>query len=489
MKHDYDLIILGSGPAGFACAMQASKFGKKTLVVEAHPKYLGGTWINTGTVPSKALRAKAHTIFEFISQFGHIDTDEGKPYERFRMRDLLQFKDQTLEHENRTVKEALIKNEVDTARGRGRLVDPHSVEVDSLMGRTQTYTADFIFVATGSHPSSPKDITIDHEHILDSQSILDITHIPRRLVVVGDDVNALEYATMFAALGTKVRILLSGEHLLPYLDADVQTELQRILQKRRISLHPRTEIHNIQYNPLRTCTEVRFTESNNSSANNEELRVLETEHVLYFGGRTPNSTDLGLESVNVTTDDRGFIQVNKQYQTSVDSIYAAGDVIGFPMLTSASLSQGRLAACDMFGIPALDVPDEAPIGIYSIPEVAYIGLTEQEAKEQGLDYTVGCAYFKDLTNAQIRDTEEGLIKLIFHTETFKLLGIHIIGDQATELIHTGQAVMSLNGDVRYFIQHVLNYPSYTDAYRTAAFNGVNRVFKAGVKYHDILNET
>jgi NAD(P) transhydrogenase len=489
MKYDYNLIILGSGPAGFACAMQASKFGKKVLVVEAHTKYLGGTWINTGTVPSKALRAKANTIYDFTSQFGHLDGVADKPYERFRMRDLLKFKNQTLESENRTVKEALIKNEVDTTRGRGKIVDEHTIEVDTLVGPNQTFSSENILVSTGSHPSKPEKFEVDHEHVLDSQSVLDITHIPRRLIVVGDDVNALEYATMFAALGTKVRILLSGEVLLPFLDEQIQEELMRILKKRRISIHPGAQIHEIQYNPLRTCTEVRFTETHpEDNPRNSQTHVLETEHVLYFGGRTPNSSNIGLDEVSIGTSDEGFIPVNKHYQTETPSIYAAGDVVGFPMLSSTALSQGRLAACDMFGIPALDVPDESPVGIYSIPEIAYIGMTELEAEQKDLDITVGAAYFKDLTNAQIRDTDEGLIKLIFDSKTFELYGVHIIGEQATELIHTGQAVMSLGGDVRYFIQHVLNYPTYTDAYRTAAFNGVNRVFKAGVKYQDILEE-
>ncbi len=218
------------------------------------------------------------------------------------------------------------------------------------------------------------------------------------------------------------------------------------------------------------------------------MQVIETEHVLHLGGRKGNTEGLGLQKVGINTLDGDLIEVDNRYQTSVDNIYAAGDVIGFPRLASASFTQGRQAACNMFGIPAQETSDEIPYGIYSIPEISNIGLTEQEAQAKGIDVTVGRALFKNIAKADMTNNDDGMLKLVFHTETLKLLGVHIVGDEASNLIHVGQAVMAYNGDVRYFIQHVMNYPTLSEAYRIAAFNGVNRVYKAGVKYRDILED-
>jgi len=216
--------------------------------------------------------------------------------------------------------------------------------------------------------------------------------------------------------------------------------------------------------------------------------VLETEHVLFLGGRKPNIEKVGLDQVGVDTNEDNFIDVDDSFNTNVDSIYAAGDVIGFPRLASASFTQGRLAACNMFGIPALDVPEQIPYGIYGIPEISNIGVTEHKAKEMGLDVTVGRAYFKNIAKADMTNHNDGMLKLVFNSNSLKLLGVHIVGDEAANLIHLGQAVMSYDGDIRYFIQHVMNYPTLSEAYRIAAFNGVNRVYKAGVKYKNILED-
>lgn len=482
MSHnfEYDVIIIGSGPAGFACAMQSSKFDKKALVVEAHSKFLGGTWINSGTVPSKALREAANTILKFDTQFG--DNDMPKPYERFRMEELLQYKDEVLEQENKKVKNDLIKNEVDVARGFGKVVDGHTVEVETQIGTTQTYTGKYILICTGSSPEQPEGFDIDHENVLDYQSILQITHIPRRMVIIGLGVNALEYATIFAALGTRVTILTAKTEHLTFLDAEIKEHLISVLDEKSITIRKGVKVEDVDYNPLRTCVEVRFR----SLQENERLQVIETEHALFMGGSKPNTENIGLETVPVKTDDRGYIMVDDNFRTECESIFAAGDVIGFPRLASASFSQGRMAACNMFGIPANNVPSEIPSGIYSIPEISHIGMTEQEAENSGIDVTVGRAYFKNIAKADMTGHYEGILKLVFRTDNFKLLGVHIIGKEASNLIHLGQAVMSFDGDIRYFISHVMNYPTLSEAYRIAAFNGVNRVYKAGVKYRKIL---
>lgn len=482
MSRDYDIIIIGSGPAGFSCAMQSSKFDKNALVVESHKDYLGGTWINTGTVPSKALREAAKTILKFNKQFG--EEDDKKPYERFRMEDLLKYKQEILEKENRKVKNDLIKNKVDVARGHGRLVDGHTVEVKTHFGSKETYTADYILLCPGTNPIKPKKFEIDNDKILDYKSILEITHIPRRLAIIGSSVNAIEYATTFAALGTRVSILSQRDDYLTFLDHEIKEELKKSFNKKGISIKTGVSIQDVDFNSLRNYTEVKFK----NRAGDQRLQVIETEHVLFLGGRKPNVEKLGLEKAGVEANEQKFIQVDDTFKTNIDSIYAAGDVIGFPQLASASFTQGRLAACNMFGIPALDVPDEIPYGIYAIPEMSNLGLTEKEAEDQGLDVTVGRAYFKNIAKAHMTNHDEGMLKLVFDTDSLKLLGVHIIGDEAANLIHLGQSVMSFGGDVRYFIQHVMNYPTLSEAYRIAAFNGVNRVYQAGVKYQNILED-
>ncbi|MFU8813315.1 MAG: Si-specific NAD(P)(+) transhydrogenase [Balneolaceae bacterium] len=483
MAFDYDVIILGSGPAGFSCAMQSSKFDKRVLLVEANPDHLGGTWINTGTVPSKSLREATKLIMNFHRQFG--DDRGRKPFERFRMEDLLRYNREILESKNQKVKDDIIKNEVDTVRGWGKLVDGHTVEVVTQFDQKTTYTAKRILISTGSSPRKPERFEIDHTNVLDYESILKLTHIPRRLAIVGSGIIALEYATIFASLGTRVVILSEEEEILPFLDEEIHAELIKIVKKKNIGLHRAVQVESVEENKLRTCIDVAFR----NQSGDTRLQVIETEHVLYACGNRPNTEGIGLENADVKRDERGYIDVTDRYQTSAKNIYAAGDVIGHPSQASVSFVQGRLAACTMFDMPSDDQSSTIPYSIYSIPEIAGIGLTEKEAQEQGIEATVGRAYYKNITQADLNHLEDGVLKLVFRTDNLKLLGIHIIGDHAADLIHLGQSVMMLKGDIQYFIKHVLSYPSFGEAYRIAAFNGVNRVYKAGVKYKKILNRS
>jgi len=481
MQFDYDVIVIGSGPAGFSCAMQSSKFDKKVLMVEANKEFFGGTWINKGTVPSKALREAAKTIYKFHSQFG--DEKGRKPYERFRMEELLQYKQTILESKNKKVKDDLIKNQIDTIRGFGKLVDKNTVSVTNHADEEETRTAENILISAGSRPTTPEEFEIYHTNILNYETILDITHIPRRITIIGAGIIAMEYATIFASLGTRVNILNNNESLLPFLDHEIFDALQSCLKNKNIALHNNVEIQWVKKNDLRNCTEVAF---NVNAVENKRLEVVESDHVLFIGGKKPNSNNIGLEQTGVQTDQEGYIKVNHSYQTNISNIYAAGDIIGFPALASTSFVQGRLSACDMFGIPSQDIVNEIPYGIYAIPEIAGVGLTEKEAKRMDMDVTVGRAYFRHLTQGDISHMDEGLLKLIFTTNDLKLIGVHIIGESATDMIHLGQSVIHFNGDIRYFIQTVLNYPTFSEAYRIAAFNGFNRVHKAGVKYKKIL---
>ena len=482
MNYTYDVIIIGSGPAGFSCAMQSSKFDKKVLVIEANEDSYGGTWINSGTIPSKALRETARIIQRFQSQFEHL-TDE-KAYQHHQMSELLKYKSEIQKSKNTKVENDFKKNEIDTVHGFGKLKDNHTVEVTDKEGKKKTYTGEFIFLSPGSKPVQPKGFDLDHNKVLDYISILDLTHIPRKLLVIGSGVQALEYATTFSNLGSRVSILNEAESFLTFLDNEISEQLEKLLKKQKIEVFSNAENVEINTNTIRNTTEIRYNLRQDNEGN--RIRVIETEHVLYLGGKVPNTEGLGLENIGIETDSEGNILVDDGYQTNIENIYAGGDVIGYPALASASFSEGRVASCNMFGIQVLDVPPEIPFAIYSIPEISSIGLTEKEAKSRGYDVTIGRAYYKNITQGDISNQQDGLLKLVFETESLKLVGIHIIGERASDLIHLGQSVMSLGGDIRYFINHVMNYPTYSEAYRVAAFNGINRVYKAGVKYKKIL---
>lgn len=462
--------------------MQSSKFDKKVLVVEANEDSFGGTWINSGTIPSKALRETARIIQRFRNQFQ--DLAKEKAYQHHQMAELMLYKNQILDSKNKKVETDFTKNEIDTVRGFGTLKNNHEVEVKDDDGSTTTYSGEYILVSTGSRPLKPKGFEVDHNKVLDYTSILSLSHIPRRLTVLGSGVRALEYATTFSSLGSRVSILNDHDDFLPFLDHEISAQLNKILEKEKIEVFSGAEIIEIQQNSLRNTTEVKYNLRNDNEGKRD--RVIETEHVLYLGGKVPNTENMGLKEAGIELDEKGYIKVDDNYRTSVDNIYAGGDVKGFPAMASAAFSEGRIASCRMFGIEALDVPPEIPFAIYSIPEIADIGLTEKEAGEKGIDITVGRAYYHNITQGDISNQQDGLLKLVFETESLKLVGVHILGERASDLIHLGQAVMSLGGDIRYFINHVLNYPTYSEAYRIAAFNGMNRVYKAGVKYKKIL---
>ncbi len=480
MNYDYDVIILGSGPAGFSAAMQTTKFEKKVLLVEADEKHLGGAWINAGTVPSKALREAAASIHKYNQLFSK--QGFGKDYHRYKMADLLRFKEQVVNYENSEVKRNLIKNEVHTARGFGKLIDNHKVEVTNHLGSVSSYTGEFILLSTGSSAQTPKSFKVDDKVVVDNRSLVNMTHVPRRLVIIGGGVNAIEYATIFAALGTKVNLLSSREEYLPFLDAEIHLEFEKMLDELRMVIHNGVEVIGVGQNPLRNCTEVKYRDLDSN-----ELRVIETEQVIHFGVRKPNTDGIGLENAGIETDESGYIMVNEHYQTSCENVYAAGDIVGFPGLASASFTQGRIASCHMAGIKGLKLSGAHPFGIYTIPEISSIGLTEEEAKAQGLDYTIGRAYYKELTKSSVSNTQLGLLKMVIDSKSLSLLGVHIVGESACDIIHLGQAVIKNKVDIRYFVDNILNYPTFSEAYRVAAFNGLNRVNKSGVKYRSLIS--
>ena len=483
MKFDYDVIIIGSGPSGFSCAMQSTKFDKKVLIVEANDLNMGGSWISKGTVPSKALRSAAKLIQSFQSQFG--DEKGRKPYEKFRMEDIMKYKSPILESKNRNYVDDIIKNEVHTARGWGRITGKNEVEVVDNLKQKKKYTAEYILISTGSRPAQPKNITIDNKQVLDYSSILELTHIPRRLVIIGGGIISLEYATIFSALGTRVTILNESSEMLPFLDEEIKNHLNSILKSKTIQVVNNMSVDKISYNDLRTNSEVLYR-----TKDEDRLQVVETDQVLFVGSKVPNTDNIGLEELNIKMADEGTIITDPSYKTSVSNIYAAGDVIGQPALASASFLQGRLASVNMFGNrdDLSDATGDMPYGIYSVPEISGIGLTEKQAIDLGLEVTVGRAYYKSMTRAFLNHETDGMLKLVFRNDNLKLLGVHVIGEQASDMVHVGQTVMAFDGDIKYFIERVLNYPTYAEAYKIAAFNGLNRAHKSGVKYKKLLNK-
>ncbi len=471
MSFDYDIAILGSGPAGYSCAIQSASYQKKILLIEANAQQLGGTWVNTGTLPSKALREAAKAAMRYNALF---PTDSPKkPYSRVDKRELLHYKNEVLDSKNQKLKDNLHRKNVEMVRGVGSFIDEHTLEITDPDGKKKRITAANILIATGSRPTDPTTFTIDHVNVLDYSSLLKSSHIPRRMIVVGSSINAFEYATIFATLGTRVTLLNESDELLPFLDQDVRAELLTILEKQSIQIFNGVQIDKIEKNQLRNCTEVGFR----SKTATEQLRIFEVDQVLYAGGYLPNTDTLNLKAIHIHPDEHGFIQVNDEMRTSVSHIFAAGDVVGYPSLASISFVQGRLAASSMFDSALLDEPGDAhiPFGIYSVPEIAGIGLSEEGARRLGFQVEIGLASFSQVTQAEYSRTEEGLLKLIFDKTSLQLLGIYIVGEQAADLIHLGQAVMALNGDIRYFVKNILNYPTFSEAYQIAALDGLAKV--------------
>lgn len=479
---DYNLIVIGSGPAGFSCAIQAAKLNKQVLMIEEKKEQVGGTWIHTGTIPGKSMREAAKTILEFNTHFNEL-TDY-KPHEHYKMADLLQYQKDIVEQENKKVQEDLANNNIELKRGTASFVDKNTVEVVTPAGETETYTADFILIATGCSPAEPENFEVDHKNVLNYKSLMELKHIPGRLVIIGWGVHGMEYATTFGALGTRVSVLSEKMDDLPFLDREI-SETFAENHAENINIRNEVSIEDVKFNSLRNSTEVHFT----ASAEPDRTQVLETEYILWLGGRQSNIDALNLDKVDVNIDKESyenFITTNDKYQSTVDNIYAAGDVIGFPMLASASFTQGRLAACNMFGIPFAQGPDKYPYAIYTIPEMAHVGITEEEAKNADLDYSVGHATFKEVAKANMINQSKGFLKIIFDTQSLQLLGVHIIGKSAANLIHLGQSVMAHNGTIHYFIQYAMNYPTLSEAYRIAAFNGLNKIYNDGVSYETVL---
>ena len=466
---DYDLLVIGSGPAGQRASIQAAKLGKRVAIAE-RKAVVGGICINVGTIPSKTLREAVLHLSGY-----RLRNVYGASYavkHDISMSDLLFRTDHVVRHELDITRHQLMRNGVEVIKAEASFVDPHSVKLNSVEDSSQrTVTADSIVIATGTQATRDANIAFDGQRILASDEILDLDQIPKTLVVVGAGVIGCEYASMFAALGVRVTIIDKRPRILDFIDAEIIDTLVHHLRQSRVTFRLGEEVSAIE--PIDTNL-------------GEQVRVhlvsgkkLTAEKALYSIGRTGATSALNLDAVGIETASRGRLQVNENYQTSVPHIYAVGDLIGFPSLASTSLEQGRLAACHAFGVPARSVPELFPYGIYTIPEISIVGKNEQELTENSVAYEIGKATYREIARGQIIGDEDGLLKLIFHLNTRELLGVHIIGEGASELIHIGQAVLAFGGSVDYFINTVFNYPTLAECYKTAAFDGVNRLGSPG----------
>ncbi len=460
MSHDYDLLVIGSGPAGEKGAAQAAYFGKRVAVIEKEAQP-GGAAVHTGTLPSKTLRETAlflsgHRQRETYGVNVTVDPALAVPK-------LLSRKDAVRQHEVDRIHWNLDRHKVDYVRGAAELVDGHTLAIRGADGTTRTLSGEFILVATGSVPFQPGNIDFSDPDIDDSDSILTIDRMPASLVVMGAGVIGCEYASMFAALGVKVTLIEPRGELLSFLDADMSEALRVALVHLGIDVRLDDSATEVQ----RVGDDIRVKLASGGEVFGDKL--------LFAAGRSGATATLGLEAVGVKLGKRGYVEVDQDYRTAVPSVYAAGDVIGFPALASTSMEQARVAVCHAFGFTyKRQVGELLPYGIYTIPEVSAVGLSEEDAKAKGIDVVCGRAPYKHNARGKIIGDLDGMVKLVFERSTRKLIGAHVIGDRATELVHIGQAIVTLRGTVETLIEMVFNYPTLAECYKYAAYDALGR---------------
>jgi len=456
----FDLVVLGSGPAGQKAAIQAAKVGASVAVVECRDT-IGGVCANTGTIPSKTLR-EAAVYLTGLSERGLY----GQSYrvkDEITIDDLIWRTQQVMAREVDVIRNQLARNHVQVLTGRGRLADAHRVEVSDLRGGVRAVEADRIVIATGTTPARPPGVEFDEATILDSDGILQMSRIPSTLVVVGAGVIGIEYASIFAALGTRVTVVERRERLLEFCDGQMVEALQYYLRDLGVVFRLGETVTSVEKHDGGTLTAL---------ASGKRIAA---DAVMYSAGRQGATAGLGLEEVGLEIDKRGRIAVDEHYRTAVEHIYAVGDVIGFPSLASSSFEQGRLAAAHAFGLDARPMRELLPIGIYTIPEISFAGRTEEELTGQGVPYEIGISRYRELARAQIQGDQVGILKLLVEPEARTLLGVHVFGTAATELVHIGQTVMGLGGTVDYLIDQVFNYPTLAESYKVAALDATNKL--------------
>jgi len=458
--YDYDLVVIGSGPGGQKAAIAAAKLDRRVAVVE-RPDMLGGVCVNTGTIPSKTLR-------EAILYLTGVDQREiyGQSYrvkDDITVADLTARTSHVVSRENDVVRNQLARNRVTILAGLAYFVGPHAVEIDDGAGRIRKVTADKIVIATGTRPARPSSVAFDEKTIIDSDGMNHLEKVPRSMVVVGAGVIGMEYASMFAALGTKITVVEKRDRMLEFCDEEVVEALKYHLRDLAVTFRFGETVASVEAHHEGAIALLRSG------------KKIPADTVLYSAGRQGMTERLSLEAAGLTADERGRITVDEFFRTSVPHIYAVGDVIGFPALAATSMEQGRLAAHHACGEPVQmhDVPQ--PIGIYSIPEISFVGRTEDQLTEACVPFEVGVSRYRELARGQIVGDSYGVLKLLVSPEDRTLLGVHVFGTGATELIHIGQAVMGCGGTVDYLVDAVFNYPTLSESYKVAALDATNKM--------------
>jgi NAD(P) transhydrogenase len=456
----YDLVVIGSGPAGQKGAIAAAKLGKRVAVVDRNGM-LGGVCIHGGTVPSKTLREAIIHLTGLRERSFY-----GPDYyvkDRISIPDLATRVNQVVERETGVVRDQLHRNGIEVLSGLARFRDPHTVEVESENG-TIDLCAENVLVACGTRPTHPPDISFDGKKIVASDQLLQMEEIPHELIIVGAGVIGLEYASMLSAVGIKVTLIEKHHTILDFLDSEIVEALQYHMRRHGAIFRLGEKVIGIETDE-RGRVVVRL----------ESGKRIHGESLMYAVGRQANTDLLNCEAVGLHVGPRGKLEVNADFQTSVPHIFAAGDVIGFPSLASTSMEQGRLAGCQMFGAPAQAPPSPLPYGIYTIPEISMVGQTETTLTDARIPFEVGLSKYEELAKGQIVGDYTGMLKILFHPDTRKVLGVHAIGENAAEIVHIGQAVLSFGGTIDYFRDTVFNYPTFAEAYKVAGLDGLNKL--------------
>jgi len=458
---EFDLVVIGSGPAGEKASIEASKLHKTTAIIERN-SVQGGVCIHTGTIPSKTLRETVVYISGLRQRSVYGMMGGVKP--NLTVRELMYRKGQVIQQELDVIQQNMARYRIEVINGIGSLVDNHTVKVKNNNGEESLLRAGVIVLSTGTRSHHPDNVDFDHHYVYDAESILDLDIIPRTLTIVGGGVIGCEYASIFSHLGIKVTIVDNRKKLLPFLDHEIAEALTYLMRKYGVTLVLGDAVRSVDIENNQVIT---------TTINGRQVR---SDRMLYAAGRCGNTEMLGLENLGIITDDRGLIKVDDHYRTRIPNIYAVGDVIGFPSLASVSMDQGRIAAIHAFKKDDISCLNTLlPFGIYTIPEVSIVGETEESLAAAGQDYEIGIARYFELARGQIINDHDGMLKLIFDPKSKRLMGVHIIGERATELVHIGQTVMSLGGNLEYFVNTVFNYPTLAEAYKVAALDGLSRL--------------
>lgn len=456
----YDLIVIGSGPGGQRAAIQGAKAGKRVAIIEKR-NAVGGVCINTGTIPSKTMREAVLHLSGFYSRdFYGANRGEAPAA---TMSDVLFRVQRVVENEVSVTQDQLRRNGVEVIHGAATFTDAHHLRVQNDNGFAD-FEGDYIVIATGTKPACNPKVPVNGRNIIDSDQILIMPQIPRTLIVVGGGVIGVEYACMFATLGVRVTIVEKRPRLLEFADAEIVEALSYQMREHRATMRLNEEVESVEEMP-----------DGKVAANLVSKKRINADALLYAVGRQGNVDRLDLAAAGIESDARGRIKVDADFRTSQPHIFAVGDVIGFPSLASVSMEQGRIAAARAFGLNVQTDPESYPYGIYTIPQISFIGKTEEQLTDADVPYEVGVAYYREIARGQISGHTDGRLKILFHRETLELLGVHIFGEDAAELLHIGQAVFKLKGKITYFIDTVFNYPTLAECYKTAAFNGLNRL--------------